>query len=494
MELNQSLGFVNNPFSKKSAEQEINVLKKIFFEPNYYSNLKSDLSSGDSQFIIGQRGHGKTAIINKLVEDLEHAKDRFVIQIDRFDSIPIKRNETALLKLILSLIITKLSVFLDKDKSALKSLTRTDKQKLAILIRCFFKTISAEEYNNIYYNIHPVKQKNRVVRLWNTFVRPVNKGAEVILTVSSKIMQSKLGLEEVSVGSVPSDFFASITEIDFSKIDSTDFSKTQLKDFLDVTIHILNNLNFKSTIVLFDKIDEYQELNQDVSKIASFTSEILTDTELLQNRNLAIGFSLWSELKAELSGLVRFDKFGSVDVRWKLSDLEPLIDKRLAYFSNNTKKLSDLIPNEYDRQEVINLAHKSPRDLITLLSEIHLEQSNNNESVIEYDSNSIYKGKINFCRNYDYQSLHPSKTTGKGKEIKSMINKILQIKLTVFTAKNLTDTLRQTTSQTEGQLKLMISYKLIKENEIHDNNGHILYEVTDPKIVFLVKNTVSSVE
>jgi putative ribosome biogenesis GTPase RsgA len=100
MTLDSNLGFTKNPFSKKSSEQELEFLDKIFYEPNYYNTLLNDLSNGDSRFIIGQRGHGKSSIINKLQEDLDE-KNNLTIKIDRFDDIPIKDNENALITLII---------------------------------------------------------------------------------------------------------------------------------------------------------------------------------------------------------------------------------------------------------------------------------------------------------------------------------------------------------------------------------------------------------
>jgi hypothetical protein len=89
MSLSNSLGLEKNPFSKKSSEQELQFLNHIFYKPNYYDTLMETLSSGDSRFIIGQRGHGKSSIINKLFEDLEK-KNIFTIKVDRFDSVPVK--------------------------------------------------------------------------------------------------------------------------------------------------------------------------------------------------------------------------------------------------------------------------------------------------------------------------------------------------------------------------------------------------------------------
>ncbi len=119
MKLDTNLGFKKNPFSKKSSEQELDFLEEIFFEPNYYATLKDVLASGDSRFIIGQRGHGKSSIINKLFEDLE--KDNLLtLKIDRFDSIPISKNETALIELIITSLITKTAIYLEKNPSKKK--------------------------------------------------------------------------------------------------------------------------------------------------------------------------------------------------------------------------------------------------------------------------------------------------------------------------------------------------------------------------------------
>ena len=497
MRLDDNLGFRQNPFSKKSAEQELDVLENIFYEPNYYQALMETLSSGDSRFIIGQRGHGKTAVINKLVEDLERKHDLFVIKIDRFDTIPTKRNETAFLKLILKESVTKLGIFLVKNNHLINRLDASEKEKLAMLMRFFFKTLSKKEYTDTYNQLHKVKIKNWLIKAFNRFgLKPVNTLTSTAISVTSSFIRQSLNIDGIDSSATYTEYFGEVKEIDYSKIDieKENLSKDHLKHFLDELLHIFKCLEFKAVVVLFDKIDEYQDLNQDVSRIATFTSEILSDTELLMNENLAIGFSLWSELKSELGGIVRFDKFGSIDVRWKDKDLEPLIDRRINFFSKNRNKtFKDLVPNELDRSEIIKLAYKSPRDLISLLSEIYLEQANSNQDVQCFDPSSITKGMINFCMNYDYDSLYSSKT-GRNKEIKAMINRILTVRQTRFTQKQLTDTFNQTIAQSEGQIKLMTQYKLVREDDILGNNGAKYYEVIDPKIEYLIRRTITKIE
>ncbi len=497
MILDSNIGLNKNPFSKRSSEQELDFLVEIFYEPNYYGTLINDLSSGDSRFIIGQRGHGKSSIINKLVEDLEKEKNLFVIKIDRFETVPIKKNETAFIKLILKSLVTKLAIFLNKNQQFLKCLDKTEKEKLAFFIRVFFRTLSKEEYKNIYDNVHKVKVKNFFIRIFNQFgLIPANTITSTVVSVTSSLIRQTLGIDNSDSQNVYKEYFGVINEVDIMTldIDKQECTKDKLKQMLDELLLIFQKLEFKTTIILFDKIDEYQELNQEISKIGQFTSEILSDTELLLNDKLAIGFSLWSELRSELSGTVRFDKFGSIDVRWKKNDLEPLINKRIKYFSiNNDKTLADLVPNENDRNDILSIANKSPRDLISLLSDIYKEQSNNNQNVTFFESQSVSNGLISFCSNYDYDSLYPSKV-GKNKEIKAMINRILAVRLTRFMAKNLTEVFNQTNSQTDGQIKLMLNYRLIREDDILGANNAKYYEVIDPKVEFLIKRTITKIE
>jgi len=65
-----------------------------------------------------------------------------------------------------------------------------------------------------------------------------------------------------------------------------------LKLALDELLLIVEKIDLDGTVVLFDQIDEYKSLNQDIKKITNFTSDILTDTQLLLNNKLAIGYWL----------------------------------------------------------------------------------------------------------------------------------------------------------------------------------------------------------
>ncbi|WP_237275668.1 P-loop ATPase, Sll1717 family [Tenacibaculum ovolyticum] len=495
MTLNSNLGFSRNPFSKKSSEQELYFLDKIFYEPNYYNTLFNDLTNGDSRFIIGQRGHGKSSIINKLQEDLDNSNN-LTIKIDRFDEIPITKNENALILLIIKSLTTKVSIFLNKNTSSVKKLDNIKKEKLALFTRMFFDTLSRTEYENIYNNIHKVKVKNNIRRFFNKFLlKSTNQITSTIISIGSTFIRESIGIDSVDVKNVYKNYFGEIDLIDFEKIDFKEkkFTRTQLKQILDELLDIIKTVGFENTVILFDKIDEFQELQQDISKISEFTKEILTDTELLLNDKFAIGFSLWSELRIELAKVVRFDKFESIDIRWKDSDLEPLINKRIKHFSNNTLDFDKLIENENDKNEIIKISHNSPRDLISVLGIIYNEQSNNNQEINNFEGKHISKGLINFASNFNYDSIYPSKSS-KNKDIKAMINRILKTRQNRFHIKHLSDAYNQRTAKSEGQIKLMIQYKLIKEDEVLGENKIRYYDVIDPKVEYLIRRGIMKIE
>lgn len=160
--LENNLGFSKNPFSKRSSEQELDFINEIFYEPNYYDTLKRDLISGDTSFIIGQRGHGKTSVINKLYDDLNKIPKVFIFKVDRFEDIPIDDNEKSFLLLLIKQLVHNLVVTLVAKKDAVKRLSAYQKDDLAFFVTAFFRPISNSEYVDAYDKIKKVKWKNRL--------------------------------------------------------------------------------------------------------------------------------------------------------------------------------------------------------------------------------------------------------------------------------------------------------------------------------------------
>jgi hypothetical protein len=492
--LNENLGFHKNPFSKFSAEEELEFHKEIFYEPTFYQTLLDDLKSGTSRFILGQRGHGKSTIIHKLKSDLEKAQILTVI-IDRFDDISLIDNKIELLNLILREFVTKYVLFLDKNKAYLKKLTTEDKEVLCLLVKLFFQPLTKTEYDSRYDNIKKIKTKNWLINTYNTFLKPANSLIGTGVLITSKLISESLKLNNFETNSGYVDFLNKLDNIDISATEQEQLlrkDKRHLKELLNRLNLISKKTYFTSSVVLFDKVDEFQELDQDISRIASFAEDILTDTELLLQNDIAIAFSLWSEVKPILSRKVRFDKFKEIDISWKQSDMAPLIDKRILYFSGNTRSVASLFDNENDLKNILSISNKSPRDLISCLSDIYDFQTSN-QSANKFESSSVSKGLIKFSKRYDYLSMYPSRT-GKNKDVISMINIILRTRKIDITVQDLNSTFNQKTKWSQAKLQAMIKYRLIEEDTKLGINGEKVYTVLDPKIKHLIKRGETNLE
>jgi len=82
VELYKRMGFFSNPFSRFSAEEEIDYLAKIYHKPKYFSVLLDEIKGNNSRIIFGDRGAGKSALmvaVKNKVEESGEAKDFLLI-------------------------------------------------------------------------------------------------------------------------------------------------------------------------------------------------------------------------------------------------------------------------------------------------------------------------------------------------------------------------------------------------------------------------------
>ena len=384
-ELFQNLGFKSNPFSKFSAEEEKDYLTSIYMKPRYYNTLLNDLSSGTSRFIFGQRGSGKSALIIELEKELIN-NNSFSLLIDSYDDIPLKSNDSYLIHLIIKKLIKSYVVYLSKNKFLIKNLSKADKEKLSLIVKDFYKSLSRREFEKAYDQITKYKTRNLFKNIYNNFInKPINFGLSAGLEITSDTIRKSFNLPDVNSSSFYKNYFPTleIEKIPEEKkeeylLEKYDLLKDILLDFVDIIV----KSGFKSVVIFFDKIDEFKKLEGKISKIVQFTEEILKDTNLLYFDNLSIVFSIWTEVKSELNSKgVRFDKFKPVDITWTNKDLHTILQNRLDHFAlKKPYEISKLI-DENKIENIIDIAYRSPRDLIRLLSTIYDEQENDNPNV-----------------------------------------------------------------------------------------------------------------
>lgn len=496
MELYNYLGFTDNPFSTFSAEEEKSFLNKIYINPLFYDTLKSDLKKGHSRFILGARGIGKTALLLQLKTALEK-ENVFTLIIDEFDGVPIKINETELTRLIIEKLVTAFCIQISKFPEGLKKLDKNQREKLSFIIKEFFITLSKRQYEKLYNKADSYKTRNFFRNIWNRVLnRPINflisGGIEIVAETARKSMGlpitdgkefyknyvPELTLEQIEREKKPEKFLANFKA---------------LKGILNDLTEIIHGSGFATTVIFFDKIDEYTKLNSGISAVADFLETFLKDTTILMNKSYSLVFSLWDVLKPDLTNSgVRFDKIKPIDITWQTDNLKEILNTRIKYFSNGRKTISDIILSDIKINEIIALSNYSPRYLFRQLSYIYDQQAEiNNQSKILSDE-AIEKGQLVYSTGFEYYAIYPTKR-GSKEDILTNINRLLKIGKEIIRTKDFVEIYKVSTPTAISYIKIVQEYNLVKELTETDG-GAKMYEIQDPVIKHLIKYGLTEIQ
>lgn len=496
MELYQNLEFSDNPFSTFSAEEEKRFLNDIYINPLFYATLKSDLVNGHSRFILGARGIGKTALLLQLKNALD--KDNaFTIIIDEFDDIPPTNNQVGLTRLIIERLVTNYCIKIAKDPKGLRKLDKHQKEKLSFIIKEFFVTLSKSQYEKLYNKTDKIKTRNAFKNIWNNlFNKPINflisGGIEIVAETARKAMGlpitdgrefyknyvPELTLEQIEREKNPEKFLSNFKS---------------LKEILNDLTEIIQASGFKTTIVFFDKIDEYTKLNSSISAVADFLAEFLKDTTILMNRSYSLVFSLWDVLKPELTNSgVRFDKIKPIDITWQTDNLKTILNKRIEYFSGGKKSIGDIILSDNKLNDIIELSNNSPRYLFRQLSYIYDQQVEINRNSKVLTDEAIEKGQLIYSKSFEYYAIYPTKR-GSKEDILTNINRLLRIGKSIIKSKDFVEIFKVSSQSGNSYLRIVQEYNLVKELT-ETEAGAKLYEIQDPVLKHLMKYGITEIK
>jgi hypothetical protein len=488
-ELYQSLGFRTNLFSKYSAEEELNYLDQVYVSPKYFNSLYSNLKDASSRFIIGSRGSGKTALIIQLKKSLDE-NNVFTYLIENFENIPTKNNEKYFLLEILQGIVSDYSLALSKNPILLKKLDKYDKEKLSFFVEQFFKTLSKREYLNRNNSIKRFQTKNKFINLYNNVLnRPINYLVSGGVELLSDVVSKSLNLPRIPNDNFYKNYLPEIKTITPErKITTNDFDYNSLKDILIDLSKIIKKSGYTNVVILLDKIDENRNLKGAINDICTFIEEILKDTNLLMQNDFSVVFSIWDEVRNVLASRgVRFDKFRPIDVTWTNEEISEIINKRIEFFSDKPKKLEDFLVDESEKDNLIKLANFSPRDLFHLLSTIYDEQSLINSEVTFFSREAINKGKIKFCKEYEYYALFPSNRNSK-EDVFRNINRLLKTGKNILKANDIAAAHKVSGVTANSYVKIMSDFNFLKMTD-----EQYLYQVNDPKIAYLIDSKIPEI-
>lgn len=495
------INLTENPFTKFSAEEELEILDSIFYKPAFYSDMRSLLMEGNSRSILGQRGQGKSVLVHKLNKDLVR-KGCLPLMIHRYDGIPLTDNACYFLYKIAQAFTLELArKFVDRTLS-IADIPKELQEKFFALVELFYDRQWAPSFMESMECIKKKKTEN-IVKAWfnRKLVNLINPMLNNGLLIGGEAIRytilgrsDKTYLHALQKGVALQGFglseFRTLSLQDAGKVD-----KNEYVQILNVLMDIVKCTHLKSVVVMFDKVDEFAELKSDVKAVATFMKDILTDTDLLYTPNFGIVFSLWSEVSRTLNNMgVRFDKFPSVDIRWTFDDMEKIINKRLEFYSKDKKSsvtLNTLIPNQLLKTEILKLADCSPRLLIQLLGEI--SSCDYREEFSSFSMESITLGMMKFCKNFDFVAIRPFKVGGNS-DLKDWINKLLAIRRPTFTVSDYATLANVSKGTAYKHIENLQKLELIRPQPLPDVNGAEMYEVRDPRILHLMSRAVIALE
>ena len=218
------------------------------------------------------------------------------------------------------------------NKKARKKLSKYQKEQLAFFIELFFDPQTSEEYVTSAKEIKQKQRWNFIRKFYNRSLPLINGLLNGAIEFGSDFIRKSLGvsIDDVSIENVAREY---LKEADLLRVNSIPidevvlWEKEKLIKLLKQLKEIANTIGYKSIVILFDKIDEYPEINANVDKIVDFVKDILLDTDFLYTKGLSIIFSIWSDAKRALNKAgVRFDKFEDINIEWDDTELEMLIN------------------------------------------------------------------------------------------------------------------------------------------------------------------------
>lgn len=139
-----NLGLVEYPFSQYATENELAIRSKLFYPPSDYAIIVTAFNSGQSFFIIGNRGTGKTAILYDL-SDRAKQHDRLYAVLDDFSRMSAPVRETEFYGAILRKLTEALAYALIRERYRINRLDHRERMLLTYLFHKYLPSVSRAE-------------------------------------------------------------------------------------------------------------------------------------------------------------------------------------------------------------------------------------------------------------------------------------------------------------------------------------------------------------
>lgn len=486
-EFYQKFGLKDYPFNVFTAENEIDYAQDIFVHPQNYDAIKDSFDGNRSIIIRGNRGTGKTALLNDLKQSIS-ISEHVSCTIDDYSILSMQPTTAEYYNLIIVNIVAALFNKLFEEKDRLKRLSKEEKLFVSFLL---------QKYTN------QITQAELIRKIEKIQLSPIKRFLKSRIDVVRAICNYGINTGLNAVNDVIRNYYSVLPPIQESQIREiipklnmdieTDFSSAETSYHMLLRIcAIINKLGYGRTTVFFDKFDEDSRMENNAEVISGFIVNLLTDNKLLENPDIQFIISVWEVPFKRILGTVRTQKHYCPLLSWPTPYLVAALNKRISVFSNDILQdframfAKDVCEETVD--EILYLSNGNPRDLWHILDQIFQAQYSINPNFMKLSNEAVHQGLSDFVIHFNFYEYYPKKPKAKANtmDVYSYIKHLQKLPSETFT-KNQLNELAKTGSSTSNYVVGMEAIGLVVNTKEKLNAG-VVYRINDPKVVYAIKN------
>lgn len=480
------LGLQTYPFTTFTTEHESSHAKELFVPMTEYGPIQEAFRSGQNMIILGERGVGKTAILEDFHRTVPAGQVYCTINV--FSEIPVESKRLDFHRLILKNLLLAFVQHLHAHPVVSMRLGKADRILLSYLIYFYSDQLTLESMKEAISRIQIPWWKRLIAGIFNRARLPLNYAGTVLENALKRYIAQ-------TFGAVPFVEEAKIREY-FPEIKiapQTEFTR-DIDSFRLVTIlsEAIQKTTRSKPIAVFDKLDEDPRLENDAGIISSFLLPLLGDNNLLSCSSLQTISFVWKTPYRYIESKVRSQKYFCPNIRWDNDTLKRVLNRRVSVFSNG--KLTEYRvmftdPDGSEVDELFSLANGVPRDLWHLLNKVFEEQYRSNPRSKTLTDKAISTAKTRFVTEFNYYEYYPRKANARrdSMDIYSYYSHLRKVGSEDFSKTRFND-LAGTGSSTSNYLIGMERIGLIEK--LRQERGDLIFRIRDSKIVYAINRGI----
>jgi energy-coupling factor transporter ATP-binding protein EcfA2 len=477
------------PFNTFTTEDEVDIAKRIFVSQGEYDPILDAFKKGRNVIILGERGSGKTAILEDFKRFLDK-KNKIITTISDFSTLSeIPTNEEIYRMLIAEFSIELLSN-IGQNPMKLMKINKEDKVTLSYLLSTLIPPVSLNILKDQISSIQVPFWSKWLNSGYNLIRKPLNFGGTVAQNLTYQYLLKHYSfLPPLENDNQIQEYFPELKLNVNNEFFDQDISLRLLKRLGSISA----KLGYPKPTIFLDRLDEDSRLENDAEKISEFITPILTNTNLLSITEFQLVLFVWSTPFRYISELVRTQKYYCPQLGWRNDDLKKLLNQRLINYSNGQiqsfRTIFDETIEDDDLNEIFKISNSNPRDLIHIFKIIFEEGYRQEPDSPKFSKATISNALKRYVLDFNYYEYYPRKSNARANsmDIYSFASHLLKLDNPEF-SKNKLNEKAGIGSSIHNYVVSMERIGLIEN--IGQDKGYVTYKIKDPKIIYCLENNL----